>query len=151
MGTAVSVGTPGASLPQQLGPGYTTRARATLDAIEFDKEPEAQEFKLVGDRQLKWDWSVSSKTTGKHLVLLAIDVEWTRTAGPTEVIQERVWSAAMEVEITKPFISLGQLQLATLLTGFISSGLTVPFLYGLLKERRSRHATQPEDSSSVDE
>jgi hypothetical protein len=144
--TAIPVGTPGASLARAQGPGYAARARATLDAIEFSKQPDTQEFKAVSDRRLEWQWSVSSKSQGTQLVLLGLDVEWVRTAESGEVIRETVWSAAMEIEITRPFISLGQLQVATFVTGFVSSGLTIPFLYGLLKEHRSRKPGPPDDS-----
>ena len=53
-------------------------------------------------------------------------------------MSERVWSEAITIRVTKPFISLGNLQLATFISGFLGSGLSIPFLYGLVKDRASK-------------
>jgi len=130
-------------LPEAFGKDYRARARAVLDVTEFNRKPESQEYRELKDRRLDWRWSVSSNSPGSQLLLLAIDVEWTPTSGTGAAITERVWTANLQIEVTKPFISLGQLQIGTIFGGVIGSGLSVPFLYGFLKERRKKQEPPP--------
>jgi hypothetical protein len=142
VGTVVVSGTPGVPLPEIKGPGYRATARGIFESTEFKVQPASHDFRSISGDRLDWRWSVSSSSPGSQVILLRIEVEWTSVDGSRPTIREELWSTAIDVRVTKPFITFGQLQLGTLAMGFISSGLTVPFLYGILKERRNKTRDQ---------
>jgi hypothetical protein len=149
LGTLVPLGTAG-PIEEARGEGYLARATANLDAAAFNVAPGEQPSRSVPSPRLDWQWSISSEQEGRQLLVVSIDVEWTPIAGGGAPFSERVWSQVIEIEVTKPFIALGSLQLATLFSGFIGSGLSIPFIYGLIKERQARldreDGPEPEDA-----
>jgi hypothetical protein len=135
-GVPSSPGTPEAPLSEAFGPGYRAEARAVLSAAAFTKDPEEQKYQRLERRKLTWSWTIVSGEPGRQALSVAIEVRWLPTLnGEPAVEGEEVWDHEFEIEVAKPFLTLGQLQLSTFLSGFIGSALTVPFLYGLIRER----------------
>lgn len=83
------------------------------------------------DSELKWEWIISGeREPAIRQLTLRLLVRWGEG-----VEGEEIWSSdRQETEIVKPLFTLGQLQVMGLVSGFIGSALSVPFLYGLARE-----------------
>ncbi len=139
--TPKPVGTPGATLREAFGPSFVAWARPRLDATEFKKEPAQQDFKQLNDQRLDWEWNVSSSSSGIQGARIVILVQW-RSIESNESREDEVWSAKFDIEIRKPFLTIGQIQLGTILSAVMTSGLSVPFLLGQWKEYQKKRAEE---------
>jgi hypothetical protein len=143
VGTPRPIGTPG-PLEKARGPRYEGQARAQLDAAQFEKDPEVQPLQRLDSPILDWSWSITPKSQGKHTVIVSIQIEWTPADAAGQPIIDRIFSHNLEIEVTKPFLSYGELQIGTLLTGFLGSVLSAPFFYQIWKELKEKRKP-PED------
>lgn len=84
---------------------------------------------------LTWEWIISGEReeVTRHLRLRLL-VRWEAGADGVEI-----WSSErLETKVERPILALGQLQVMGLLSGFVGSALSVPFVYGLVRELATR-------------
>lgn len=141
--TARAVGTPDVDIASAFGPNLEAFAIPSFDTMigHIPSEPEAQKFD--GSR-IDWKWIVAPTSKGRQTVILSLTIEWRRD---DDTVQERrkVWDPPqpIAIEVVQPFITMEALSISTLLTGAIGSGLSVPFLYGMVKERNKGTREKP--------
>jgi hypothetical protein len=147
--TPIPIGTPGTKLGQALGPGYEACATAKLDAPAFKVEPPQQSCWSLDQAEITWDWilitdgaALEPGSTGEGITA-GVEIQWTPIGGGRTIASE-LWRSRMEILVDKPLVTVGQFNLFSLVTGFIGSGLSVPWIYERWKERRGKKAPPKE-------
>jgi hypothetical protein len=130
--TLVPVGTPGVPLRSAFGPQYEIFAIAYLGATAFDVKPVAPEEQPLEQPKVTWEWNIIPKSDGPQLVNLSIEILW-KPKGDGPVIQRQIWRRHFQILVKKPWITTGQISFLTLLTGFLGSGLSIPWIYERIK------------------
>jgi hypothetical protein len=125
------VGPSGELMPAQI------KAELNSDFEKVVLSKGASDYCQITDsnRDLKWEWIISGEREPATRQLTArLLVRWEEGIEGVEI-----WSSErQETEIVKPLFTLGQLQVMGLVSGFVGSALSVPFLYGLAGEVSAR-------------
>jgi hypothetical protein len=125
-----------------IPPNYQGFVIANLDGSAFDISPQGPQREPL-DKLLipfpsiiAWAWSITPKRTGSHKVNLSVDAEWIPNANNGPIIQCDVWDRVIDITVQTPFLARGQIVAGTLISGFIGSILTGPFLLSALSNIR---------------
>jgi hypothetical protein len=135
--TPPPIGTPG-PLVNARGPRYQGMGRAVLEAGQFEKEPEEQNLRPLDSPLIEWSWIITPQSEGTHTITVIVQIEWTPIDGTGQPLIDRIFSHSMDIKVTKPFLTYGELQIGTLLSGFLGSVLSAPFIYQVWKEVKAR-------------
>ena len=65
-------------------------------------------------------------------------LRWKLKSDPDVQKQHPIWEKHLAIQVTKPLISIKDLKLSALLNTFIGSGLSIPFIYDRIKERKKK-------------
>jgi LysM repeat protein len=130
------VGTPGVPVAESFGPGYRGYAAAHLVGAAFDVSPLTTESQSLEQPEIVWEWNVLPKKAGPQVVNVDIVVQWRPVGGGGEIIQRQVWRRQLQITVREPLIAKGQLSLLTVVSGFLGSGLSIPWLYEKIAEKR---------------
>jgi hypothetical protein len=137
---AVSVtppaGTPGIPVEKAFGPEYRGYAVAHLVGSAFDVSPLTTESQSLDQPEIIWEWNVLPKKAGLQVVNVDIVVQWKPVSGGGEIIQRQIWRQQLRISVTEPLIAKGQLSLLTVVSGFLGSGLSIPWLYEIIAAKR---------------
>jgi hypothetical protein len=135
--TPINIGTPGVSAAAAMGPDYEAFAIAKLSAAAFNVDPASSESQRLDQPRIDWTWSILSDQANPQVITVTIYVQWKAKDGSDVPIERLLWrsSPPLEIEVYRPLVTTEQLSVSTLLSGLIGSGLSVPFLYGIVKER----------------
>jgi hypothetical protein len=133
-GTPLPVGTPGRTPAQDFGTEYVATATASLGADGFDPTlvgPDEQPLD-----QATWTWSISPEHEGHQTIYLEIDVQW----APLARGQTRTWDSeySLDIAVEKPLLTVGQIDLSSVLIGMLGSGLSIPWLAEQIAARRRK-------------
>jgi hypothetical protein len=138
--TPISVGTPGVALGAAKGPEYEAYVTARLAAPAFDATLASPETQLLDQTRNTWKWTIISENANLHEVNASISVHWKlKDSGSqsteTNEFEPVIWETdpPIKIEVFEPLITTGQLNIFALVTGFIGSGLSVPFIYGIIQ------------------
>jgi hypothetical protein len=147
--TAINIGTPGVSAPAAMGTEYEAFAIAYLAAPAFKVSLASSESQPLDQPRLDWTWSILSDQANPQVITVTIEVQWKAKDGSNVPIQRMLWrsSPPLDVDVYRPLVTIGQLSVFTLLSGLIGSGLSMPFLYGIVKERDKKTPPQPRRKS----
>lgn len=153
--TAMSIGTPDVGPERAFGPGYDAVAIAHIGGVAFQIDPSTdEEQRLDPDRdRIDWRWNIKPLVEDEQdlhitqVVGLTIDVQWIPRSSADVTIQRTLWHSDLHIDVYRPLIATGQLSLFTLLSGSIGSGLSIPFLYGIVKERKKKTQPKPKRKS----
>jgi hypothetical protein len=129
-------GTPGVPVAESFGPAYRGYATAHLVGAAFDVSPLTTESQSLEQPEIVWEWNVLPKKAGPQVVNVDIVVQWRPVGGAGEVIQRQVWRRQLQITVWEPLIAKGQLSLLTVVSGFLGSGLSIPWLYEKIAEKR---------------
>jgi LysM repeat protein len=131
-------GTPGVPVAESFGPEYRGYAAAHLVGAAFDVSPLTTESQSLEQPEIVWEWNVLPKKAGPQVVNLNVVVQWRPVGGAGEVIQRQVWRRQLQISVREPLIAKGQLSLLTVVSGFLGSGLSIPWLYEKIAEKRRK-------------
>jgi len=132
--TPMLVGTPGQELPSAFGTEYKAYATASLVGVTFVKDPASFSPQPLDQPRIDWIWSISSDKPGLQRLSVSVQIEWRRTDNSADTRSGQVWRPPdIEIEVFQPIISTGQISLLSLISGFIGSGLSFPWLYGIFR------------------
>jgi hypothetical protein len=145
--TPRSIGTPGAGLGPAFGGGYEAFVSAHLNASGLDVVLTSDETQPLDLPRHDWVWSIAPKNAnaGTIIVNLSIDVEWRPTDGTSTPIRREVWRSAPRLQVTQPFVTLGQVSLASILGG----GMTLTWFLDRLKASGKKSAQGEETKRSA--
>jgi LysM repeat protein len=147
--TAINIGTPGVSEAAALGPDYQAFAIAYLAASAFEVRPGGPESQSLDQPNIVWTWNILSDQASHQVIDVRIEIQWKAKNGSGVPIQRMLWrsSPPLDIEVYRPVVTTGQLSLFTVLSGSIGSGLSIPFLYGIVKERGKKMPQKPKRKS----
>jgi hypothetical protein len=126
-------------LKDAFGQEYKAVANAELITTAFDSKSdippgEGQSLELP---EVTWKWVVSPKQPNTQSLFITILLEW-KNKNNGDLKQHRIRTDNFNIEVYKPFLTTGQVNIAALLVGLIGSGLSFPWLYDRYKERKNR-------------
>lgn len=145
----IPIGTPGVPIRDVFGTGYTVSARAQLSASAFNIDPhESQEQSFDQNNPVIFPWTATPLFSGKQDLEVVITGVWTPKGGGVAIERPLArQSFSLDVaESSSSFISLGQLDLGTLLGVFFGSALNVPWVIELVKKMRERRQRRRQPS-----
>jgi hypothetical protein len=76
---------------------------------------------------------------GSQIIAMDIEVKWIPKVNGQQIqgqIVNQVWQSHIEVNSTSHWIDMGQISISSLITGFIGSGLTIPWLWEQVEKRK---------------
>ena len=121
------VGTPGKPLPRAFGSNYDAYATASLDAIKFSVSPSNPAWQALDQPSDRWGWTITPTQSGRQAVLFAVDVRWRpRLSGKAAppVQDRRIWESDPQyIQVNEPPITTGQIQISTVLSGALATGV----------------------------
>ena len=143
--TPLSFGTPGVDPWDAYGPLYEAVAIAkALSGEKFDVVPITMEEQTLDQFPIKWIWRVTPKEGAESdrndlpAIDISITIRWNLKSDPDVQKQHPIWENHLAIQVTKPVISVKDLKLSALLNTFIGSGLSIPFIYDRIKERKKK-------------
>lgn len=139
--TPLAVGTPDRDLESAFGDEYRPYAAvARIIGVSFDIDPAPlSEPQMLDQPRVDWIWSVSSDNPGKNQGIdLRVEIEWRREGNLQESLKRTIWRDHIEIDIFQRALLLGQVNAFSLLSALLGSGLSIPWLYEKISERRAR-------------
>jgi hypothetical protein len=138
-------GTPGAILPDLYGHDFSAYAWASLDAAPgtFEYDRERKQEQQIGELSLlSWEWDVTAREEGPRSPNVEVLVTWRSSQGQPPVGPAKMWSGQLHITVKpKPArFSVGD-HLVTLVSGFVGSVLSAPFLFEVFKTVKGRKET----------
>lgn len=138
LSTPIPVGTAEAELRSAFGNEYEPYATARLEGTSFDIELASPEVQSLSEPRLSWIWNISSEDPGPQSIDGYIEIEWKPVDGAKRSEKRQVWSFHLDIEVVQPLFVRGQVNVLSLVSGVIGSGLSLPWLYDAYNRRRSQ-------------
>ena len=145
----IPVGTPEAPIERAFGPEYEALAIANLAGAAFDVSPLTTEYQSLEQLRITWEWNIIPRKPGPQIVNVSIEVQWKPIRSEGQTIRRQIWRSRLDILVEKPLIATGQLSLFTLISGLIGSGLSVPWLYERIKERKEKQQKDKESKPKI--
>jgi hypothetical protein len=139
--TPLAVGTPDQDLDSAFGDEYRPYAAvARIIGVSFNIDPAPlSEPQPLDQPRVDWIWSISSDHPGKNQGIdLMIEIEWRREGNLQESLKRTIWREHIGIDIFQRAVLLGQVNAFSLLSALLGSGLSIPWLYEKISERRAR-------------
>jgi LysM repeat protein len=136
--TPIPYGTPSTPIEGAFGPQYEAVAIAKLHATAFEVEPVVEEEQSLEQPRITWKWNIFPKSAGRQIVNVHIIVRWKPKQGG-QPVEYQIWESRLEIRVMEPLIAIGQLNLLTLLSGFLGTGLSIPWIYKQIQEQTIEH------------
>ena len=147
--TLVPVGTPEAPVEIAFGPAYKASAVARLEGTAFEITPLETEYQSLDQDRITWDWNILPLKSGPQIINARIIVQWEPTEGEGNTIERTIWRAPLEIVVKKPWIKTDQLSILSLASGLLGSGLSMPWLYGRIKEVAEKRRKEEESKPKI--
>jgi hypothetical protein len=132
---------PNTSIENAFGTGYEAFATANLVTTAFEVQLIGPQWRTLRQPSIEWDWNISPKTQrlGKQVIDMDIEVQWIPKVNKQQQqgqILSQIWQSHVEVEVISHWVDMGQISIGSLVTGFLGSGLTIPWLWEQVEKRR---------------
>ncbi len=147
--TAIPVGTPGAPIAEAFGTGYRAYAEANLVGTAFELQPVSSARQSLDQQTLVWEWNIVSDRPGEQSLNAVIEVTWEPDDSGEASIVRQLWRSRYEVQVVKPWITTGQISLASALLGFVGTGFNIPWLYERVQEMRGKRKKKDSGQQST--
>jgi hypothetical protein len=135
--TPIPVGTPDADLRLAFGREYEAYAVAHIAGARFDISLASPESQSLDQPRVDWIWNIASDDPGLQGIDVSIEIEWRGVHNLEESLRRQIWRSHLEIEVFQQVVSTGQVSAFSLLSAFLGSGLSIPWIYETLKKRRS--------------
>jgi LysM repeat protein len=133
--TTIPVPSPEPPFTTTLASQYEGFAVAHLVATNFDTELATEERQSLDQPTITWQWNIAPKVHKKQVVNASIEVGWESKDG-WQTTPRQIWVGQFEIVVEKPFITWGQINIASWISGFFGSGLTLVWVYEQIKESK---------------
>ena len=137
LSTPIPVGTSVAGLRNAFGDEYEAYAIARLEGTSFDIQLASPEVQSLAEPQVSWVWNIGSEDPGRQSIDGYIEVEWRPRDGGGKSEKRQIWSFHLDIEVRQPLFIRGQVNVLSLVSGAIGSGLSLPWLYEVYNKRRT--------------
>jgi hypothetical protein len=147
--TPIPFGTPGAPIEKPPGSEYKASAIANLAGTAFKISPCTNEYQSLEQSQITWEWNIMPEKPYSQTINASIQVQWEPIGGNGKTIQRQIWRRRLDIFVEKPLITADQLSVTSLFSGFVGSALSIPWLYGRIKERREKRQKDEEGKPKI--
>ena len=132
------LGTPEVPMKDAFGPSYDACIIANLQGSAFDIKSTTTETDCIplDQSNITWDWSIYPRSNGHQSIISSVDVHWVPKESNNKIFQTQLWRYRFETDVKAPFIEVGQLNISTLISGLLSTLLSIPWIYERIKEKR---------------
>ena len=134
----IPVGTLEAPIGKAFGSEYKASAIANLAGTAFKISPVTTEYQSLEQPRITWEWNIMPEKSGPQTINATIQVQWEPIGGDGETEQRPIWRSRLDILVEKPLIATGQLNTFSLISAFVGSMLSVPWLYERMKEIREK-------------
>lgn len=127
--------TPNITIGEGTSIGYRVLAIARIGAASFEcilTSPEEQE---IDKPRIDWIWNCKSDKVGSHYINLSLSILWKSIDGKP-IGEHQIWHNQFRIEVFEPWITKGQLSIASLISGFLGTILSASWLYERFKEAK---------------
>lgn len=139
--------TPGVPIGDAYGAEYDAFVIARLAGTAFDIElATAEEYQWVGQSRVTWEWNIIPKIPGEQIMNATIEVKWKRR-DTGQTIEQPIWRSRLEVVVEKPWLTVGQISLFTVISGVLGSGLSIPWVYERVQDWRKGRGKKAKSST----
>lgn len=145
----IPFGTPKVPLERAFGPGYKASAIANLAGTAFKITSVTTEYQSLEQPRITWEWNIMPEKPGPQTINANIQIQWEPIGGDGETIQRPIWRSRLDILVEKPLIATDQLSVTSLLSGFVGSALSIPWLYSRIKERREERQKDEESKPKI--
>jgi hypothetical protein len=145
----IPVGTLEAPIEEAFGSAYKASAIASLAGTAFKISPVTTEYQSLEQPRIIWEWNIMPEKSGPQTINASIQVRWEPISGSGEPIQRPIWRARLDILVEKPLIATGQLNAFSLVSAFVGSMLSAPWLYERVKERREKRQKDEESKPKI--
>ena len=133
--TALPVGgTPEAPTEGTFDPPYKACALAELAGTTFEIEPLGTACQSLDQDRITWYWNIVPLASGRQIINAHVAVRWQATDDTGSTVERPIWDVPLAITVERPWIKTDQLSIFTLVSAFLSSALSVPWLYERIKE-----------------
>jgi len=136
--TPIPVGTPGEEPRYAFGKKYEAYAIAHIAGAPFDISLASPEAQALDQPRLDWVWNLTSDHPGLQGIDVSVEIEWRPVDPADKPLNRQIWRSHLEVEVFQSILSTGQVSAFSLLSAFLGSGLSIPWLYERLSKRKSQ-------------
>lgn len=137
LSTPIPVGTLEAGMRNAFGDEYEAYAIARLEGTSFDIKLASPEVQSLAEPQVSWVWNIRSEDPGPQSIDGYIEVEWRPSGSGGKSEKGQIWSFHLDIEVLQPLFIRGQVNVFSLVSGVIGSGLSLPWLYEVYNKRRT--------------
>ena len=138
LSTPIPVGTPETGTRSASGNGYEAYASAHLEGTSFDIQPASPEVQSLTEPRVNWTWNIQSEEPGPQSVDGYIEIEWRPVDGAGGSEKHQIWSFHLDIEVARPSFFRDQVNVFSLVSGFIGTVLSIPWLYEVYNKRRTQ-------------
>ena len=138
LSTPIPLGTVEAELRNAFGNEYEADAIARLEGTSFDIQLASPEVQSLEEPRVSWLWNIRSDDPGPQSIDGYIEIEWKPVDGVGRSEKRQIWSFHLDIEVVQPGLFRGQVNVLSLVSGVIGSGLSIPWLYEVYNKRRTR-------------
>lgn len=138
LSTPVPAGTREAGPRNASGNEYEAYAMARLEGTAFDIELASAEVQSLTEPRVSWIWNIRSEEPGPHSLDGYIEIEWRPVDGAGGSEKRQIWSFHLDVEVVQPALLGEPVHVFSLVSGFIGSVLSIPWLYEVYNRRRTQ-------------
>lgn len=139
-------------IPEPHPENYEIYAVAKLAANNFNVIPNSEESQQIirGKMStLSWVWNISPKQAGQQIINLSIQAEIRDKTNGQKQTSKPVWVDELEINVNKPWLSNDQINITSIISCIIGAGLTIPWIYERVQERRKKKKTKNRSSTKV--
>jgi hypothetical protein len=147
--TPAPVGTPRVPVERAFGPEYRASAVANLVGAAFDVDPLTTEYQSLEQPRITWKWNVVPKKAGPQVVNACIKVRWEPIGGDGQIREREIWDEELEIVVGEPWIATPQLNIVSLVSGLLGSGLSMPWLYERIRKAREKRREEEESRPRI--
>jgi len=145
----IPVGTLEAPIEKAFGPEYKAFAIANLAGTAFKISPVTHELQSLEQPRIIWEWNIMPEKPGPQTINASIQVQWEPIGGDGETIQRPIWRSRLDILVEEPLIATGQLNAFSLVSAFVGSVLSAPWLYERIKARREKRQKDKESKPKI--
>ena len=136
--TFIAVGTPGVEPRQAFGGEYEAYAVAKIAGAAFEISSASPEWQSLDQSRVDWIWNIASDNSGMQGVDVSVEIEWRPVDQVGESLRRTIWRSHLEIEVYQPILAAGQISALSLLSAFLGSGLSIPWLYEMISKRKTQ-------------
>jgi LysM repeat protein len=145
----IPIGTLEAPIEEAFGSEYKASAIAKLAGAAFKISPLTTEHQSLEQPEIKWVWNIMPEKPDLQTINVSIQVKWEPIGRDGETIQLQIWDSQLYIFVDKPLIATGQLNVFSLVSLFVGSTLSVPWLYEKIKERIEKRQKDKESKPKI--